>query len=204
MPKVLIDANILYSRTLRDWFAMLALRSGEPLFRLRWTEDIMCETLFHLRKENPFWDEEQIGGVRRRIEQLFGNSAQIKGYPIDADLPYTDPHDAHLHAAAVHGDVQFVVSNDAKFGKFVAMHDEEFGYEHYTADEFLILVDDSSSPTVREVLLEQIEYFKKRDGSFNLVTMLRNAGAPKFAGRIRRYLTSPAVARHLSRDASAR
>ena len=204
MDKVLVDANILYARTLRDWFGMLAVRKGEPLFRLRWTEDIMTETLYCLRKENPFWDEPQIGGIRRRIEQQLGNSAQIKGYRIDPDLAYTDPHDAHVHAAAVHGGVKFVVSDDKGFRKFVEAHDEMLDYEHYTADEFLTLVDDNSAPTIREVLIEQIEYFKTRDGSFNLVTMLRNAGAPTFAGRIQRHLRSPIIARHLSASAETR
>ena len=197
VPKVLVDANVLYSRTLRDWFGLLAERTGAPLFKLRWSEDIMTETLYHLRRKNPFWNETQIGGISRRIENTFGESAQIKGYQIDQDLDYTDPHDAHMHAAAVHGRVQYVVSDDKKFAKFVEAHDELLDYEHYTADEFLILIDDNSPPTIREVLFEQAKYFHSRDGSFNLVTMLQNAGAPRFAGRIRdRHLG--AIAQYLS------
>lgn len=190
--------TVLYSRTLRDWIVLLALRKGPPLFDLRWSEDIMTETLFHLRKKHPFWDETQIGGLRRRMDKLFGHDAQISGYRVDAELNYTDPHDAHVHAAAVHGRVQYVVSNDKKFGEFTAAHDEKLEYELYTADDFLVLIDDNSAPTVRSVLTEQIDYYRTREGSFNLVKLLQSAGAASFADRISGHLQSPAIAGYLS------
>lgn len=197
VPKALVDANVLYSRTLRDWIILLSLRDETPFFYLRWSEDIMVETLYHLRKKHPYWDEPQIGEIRRRIEDSLG-SEKITGYQVDKDLDYTDPHDAHVHAAAVHGQVQYVVSNDKGFGDFTAAHDETLDYEHYTADGFLVLIDDNSAPTVRQVLIEQIDYYRQRGGSFNLVKMLQSAGAPKFAERIGCYLRSPAIAVYLS------
>jgi hypothetical protein len=36
---VLLDANILYSRTLRDWIALLQVKAP-GLFNVTWTEDI--------------------------------------------------------------------------------------------------------------------------------------------------------------------
>ncbi len=73
---VLLDANILYSRTLRDWIALLQNHS-EGLFSVAWTEDIMVETLYHLRKDHPLWSDAQIGGLRRKLEK----PSQVDRFP---------------------------------------------------------------------------------------------------------------------------
>ncbi len=49
---VLVDANVWYSRTLRDWIGMLYTTPDAPPFLVHWTEDIMAELLYHLRKEH--------------------------------------------------------------------------------------------------------------------------------------------------------
>lgn len=204
MPKVLVDANIFYSRTLRDWVGLMALRSGPALFDVRWTEDVIAETLYHLRKKHPFWDDAQVGGVRERIEATYPHG-RITGFSVDRSLAYEDDHDAHLHAAAEHGRVSYVVSDDKKFAKFAADNDELLNYEVYCADEFLLWIDQNSQPTVEEALVKQLEYFRMKGQQFNLVTALQDAGATGFAERIRVYLgSSPAVTKVLSKPATKR
>lgn len=43
--RVLVDANVLYSRTLRDWLALLYLES-DSFFSVYWTEDILAEAMY--------------------------------------------------------------------------------------------------------------------------------------------------------------
>ena len=198
VPKVLVDANILYPRTLRDWVMLMSLRSGHPLFHVRWTEDVLVETLFHLRKDHPFWDDAQVGGIRDKIVGSAPNG-RITGYRVDETLEYRDKHDAHLHAAAEHGGVTYVVSNDKDFASFAAENDDILNYEVYSADEFFLWIDQNSPPTVVEAIIKQLKYFRGKGEQFNLVTALQGAQAPGFAERVREYLkSSPAVEKLLS------
>jgi hypothetical protein len=182
---VLLDANILYSRTLRDWIALLQIEAP-GLFNVMWTEDIMVETLYHLRKDNPLWSEEQIGGIRRRLEKAF-TGGQITGYQIDPALKYPDVGDAHIHAAAVHGSVDIVVTMNGKD----LPYSDELPYEIYTPDDFLILVDDAVPQTVQKVTEAQLRYFHKKssaDDGVDLPLHLKRANAPLFAERVREHL----------------
>ena len=40
--RVLLDANIWYSRTLTDWFFLIYLDSERPPFLILWSEDILA------------------------------------------------------------------------------------------------------------------------------------------------------------------
>lgn len=86
---VLVDANVLFSRTLRDWLALLYLRSGQTMFEVMWTDDIMVEFQYHLRKKNPFLDDAQCGGVRRNLEDTFA-SGRVRNFTINPDGHYPD------------------------------------------------------------------------------------------------------------------
>lgn len=198
MPTVLPDANVLYSRTLRDWICLLATRSGPPLFRLRWTEDVLAELVYHLRKKHPHFSDQQIGGVRDRIISV-AEHGRIRGYEIDPDLEYTDKYDAHLHAAAEHGGIQYVITNDRGFHDFAVANDDLLGYEVYTPDDFLMLVHRDAIATVREALLDQITYHRRLGKPFNLASRLEAAQAPKFAAVIREMMQAPVVAQALAR-----
>ena len=98
---VLPDANILYSRTLRDWLALCHLQV-DGWFEVMWTEDIMAEVIYRLRRDNPMASDRQIGGVRDKLVAVF-SSGRIVGYAIDPDVSYPDIFDAHVHAAASMG-----------------------------------------------------------------------------------------------------
>lgn len=84
-----------------------------------------------------------MGGVRGNILEVAVHG-RIKGCAIDPDLMYTDEYDAHLHAAAEYGDVQYAITNDSGFHDVAVAHDEFLGYEVYTPDDFLMLVQRAS------------------------------------------------------------
>ena len=182
---MLADANILFSRTLRDWLGMLYLHSEGGMFQVHWTEDIMAETIYHLRKKHPHWSDNQVGGIRRRLVGTFGADNAITGYTIDPDITYPDLFDAHVHCAAVHGGVDIVLAEDTKGFSFD--DDIELDYEIYSADEFFLLIDDSAPELVRRVTEEQLKYWLSMDGK-PLPEALRAANAPDFAERVRQHL----------------
>lgn len=184
---VLVDANVFYSKTLRDWLALCYLQQ-DGWFEVKWTEDIMAEVLYHLRKDHPTFSDPQIGGVRDKIVEIFP-AGRIRGYEIDSGLPYPDIFDAHVHAAAIHGEVDFVLTSDRGFEKLGDLLDE-LPYEVHSPDSFFCLLDDSSPRSIQQVTQAQLDYWAAKGKPFNLSTQLVNAGAPQFAERIRKHLQS--------------
>ncbi|MBM4608566.1 hypothetical protein GS416_11870 [Rhodococcus hoagii] len=74
----------------------------------------MVEFQYNLRKKNPFLDDAQVGGIRRRLESTFGEDSRISGYTVDPAGNYPDVGDAHVHCAAVHGSVDLLLTNNVK------------------------------------------------------------------------------------------
>lgn len=167
---------MLFSRTLRDWIALLYLRSGRTLFEVMWTDDIMVEFQYHLRKKFPHLDDAQCGGVRRNLEETFA-SGHVQGYTIDPRGRYPDIGDAHVHCAAIHAHADILLTNDTR--GFV--ESDELPYEIYNCDDFLTLLDDSAPHVVRAVIVEQLRLFHRKGMNTSLPKRLRSADAPNFA-----------------------
>lgn len=182
---VLPDANIFYSRTLRDWLALCYLES-DGWFEVAWTEDIMAEVIYRLRRDRPMASDQQIGGVRDKLVEVF-SGGRIAGYTVDSSVDYPDIFDAHVHAAAVYGGVDFVITADKGF---VQLGDrlDELPYEVHSPDSFFCLLDDSSPRAVAAVVQKQLDYWRAQSSQFNLCTQLERAGTPEFANRVRGHL----------------
>lgn len=179
---VLIDANVFFSKTLRDWILLCQLRTDLPMYHLHWTEDILAETVANLREQYPLAADSLTAGVRDKIIEVIPDG-RISGFTIDSDRTYRDPKDAHVHAAAVHGNVDILLTENIK-----DFDDDELPYEVITADQFLVLVDDSAPMLVRQVIREQVKYFSARRTSYSLPDALERADAPEFAARVLAHL----------------
>lgn len=171
------------------------------MFQVFWTEDVMAEMLYRRRKKNPYLSEEQIGGIRRRVAVTFGENSLITGYDIDETVDYPDVFDAHVHAAAVHGDIDLVLTEDTTGFVFDGLDD--LPYEVHGADDFFQLIDDSAPQLVQRVMAEQLRYWVARQGK-SLPEALRSAGAPLSAERIRQYLQVVDVQRILDSETGPR
>lgn len=182
---VLVDANVLFSRTVRDWVFLCYLETDPPMYRLYWTEDILAEVVGSLRERYPFHDDAQIGGVRRRIVATLPDG-EIDGYSIDTSRTYRDPKDAHVHSAAIHGNVDILLTDNVS--DLRPDDSDDLPYEVLTADEFLLLVDDSSHELVHAVTRKQFRYHSGRSDSFSLPRSLERAGAKLFAERVAGHL----------------
>ena len=108
---VLVDANVLYSRTLRDWLFLLKLRSEAGMFTVYATEDIIAEVLYRLRRDNPNKPGHFIAGIHDRIVANIDD--RITDFQIDGSFPGDDPDDAHVHAAAVASGARILLTDDS-------------------------------------------------------------------------------------------
>ena len=180
---VIVDANVLFSRTLRDWLFLLRNETGGGMFTVNATEDIIAETLYRLRRSRPAAPGHLIASVHDLVvEQL---DDRISDYQIDDSWPGTDPNDAHVHAAAVASGAGVVLTSDSGF---TAIDPSGLPYEVHTPDSFFLLVDDSAPTKVRAVTAAQLRYWLAKDGEADLPARLRNAGCPYFAERVRTHL----------------
>src|SRR5690606_18540634 len=69
--RVFVDANVWYSRALRDWFGMLYTKPDTPPFAVYWTEDVLAELVYHLRREHPDWPGRRITRIRDLMAGTF-------------------------------------------------------------------------------------------------------------------------------------
>ncbi|MFC7403539.1 PIN domain-containing protein [Georgenia alba] len=182
---VLVDANVLASITLRDWLLLLRLETQASMFDVKWTEEILDETLDALERRKPGITKESLARYRERIV-LSLQDGEVVGYEVPGTYNGPDPKDAHVHSAAELCGADILLTNDKGFRPPVV--EDELPYEVYTADEFFVLVDDSLPAAVRAVTLHQIKYFWETRGSVELCQRLEAAKAPHFAERVRAHI----------------
>ncbi|MEU7997863.1 PIN domain-containing protein [Micromonospora sp. NPDC049060] len=191
-PLVFLDANVLYSRTLRDWISLLSLESDCLVYDLRYSEDVLAERMYRMRRKRPDLSEQAIGGQRRRFVEAFPYGLVIGYLPQSVPCP-PDPDDRHVLAAAIHGAADFLVTNDRQGHRAFPTECVQGRLEVHTADEFLNWVADRSMGLVRHVATKQVSYYRRslvtedRD-EVDLIAYLRKAGAYRFAQRLEGHL----------------
>lgn len=183
---VIVDADVLYSRTLRDWLFLLRNETAGGMFRLYATVDIVAETIARYRDNNPLASGSTITAMH---DAIFRNlDDRIDDYEIDGSFPGHDQGDAHVHAAALACRADFLVANDRGFKDLDDSVLDALPYEVHTADSFLVLVDDSMPQAVRAVTKQQLEYWLSKKQDADLPLYLRKAGCPDFAARVRNHV----------------
>lgn len=179
-----VDANVLYSRTLRDWLGMLYTVPESPPFVVHWTEDVLAEVIYHLRKKNPAWPGDRITSIRDQLAGTF-EAGRVEQFSVDATYGGRDAGDAHVHAVAVACGADVLVTCNATDFKW----DENTSpYEVMHPDDFLVLVDDSSPELVAAVVAKMCDYWVRRRGEADLAASLRKAECPQFADRVLAHL----------------
>ncbi len=181
---MLVDANVLYPKTLRDWLALLYSQGGSDMFTVYWTDDILTETAYHLRRDHALWEGRHITTIIDQIRTTF-EVGRVEDYSPQTDIPLNDPHDAHVHAAAIACSADIVLTHDSGFRD----KEDDLPYVVYTADEFFLLVDQSNPGVTRQVIELQQDYWVRKHGEANLVQALKLNGCPQFAERVREHQT---------------
>lgn len=185
--RALADANVLYSRTLRDWLILIELESDGGLYELCWTEDILAEVIRSYRRNNPTVDGGTITRIRDRIAGSL-EGGRIDDFAIDGSFTGTDKDDQHVHAAALAGGVTYLITKDGGF-RSEGIDLDALPYEVHSPDSFLTLVDDSSPRRVRAVTAQQEKYWSGKPNAKTLADALRDAGCPTFAQRVLKHLS---------------
>lgn len=185
--RVFVDANVLWSKTLRDWLFLLRNTSGGEMFTVCSSEDVIAEVIYTLRREKPTAP----GHLTRRVHDTIRDSLdyRVDNFPEGgASYPGADPHDMHVHAAAVADGCAVILTADKGFTTLLPEQVELLPYEIYRPDDFFVLIDNSAPLLVRDVCAQQLQYWCAKSGSVNLADRLESAGCPQFADRVRERL----------------
>ena len=109
VTSILLDTNILLSKTLRDWILLPNLILGKEYSKIYTTQNILDEWGYHWVRENPTGDDAARAKVREQIEKA---TYHVEGYKIHPQPGYPDENDLHLHAAMVEHNIDYLVTND--------------------------------------------------------------------------------------------
>lgn len=184
--RVFVDANVWFSRTQRDWLGLLYTQGEVPVFAVFWTEDVLAELVYHLRRKHPEWDGQRISSIRDRLTGVF-ETGRVAAFPARSAGEVRDADDLHVHAAAVACRADILLTNNVR----------DFpSADHYDVmrpDEFFVLVDDSAPNVVRAATHDQAAYWGRRDGTADLPGRLHNADCPQFAQRVLTHLRASAM-----------
>jgi len=183
-PVVFVDADVMYSSTLRGWLFNLA-ESGA--FTLTTTEDVIAEAVARWRDNNP-----TINGIvtTRMAENMRTLATVIREYDCEIPFPGNDEGDTHVHAACVAGEVEYLVTKDMGFLEMDEAFKDGLKYEIYNIDEFLLLVHNQSPMRIRELTQVAINYQSGRGKSPRVADALASSGAPCFGALVGQHVRS--------------
>lgn len=110
MHLVFADANVLYSRTLRDWTFLLSEESG--MYSVISSREAVVEAMSSLRNTFPEFSGDQISAIQDRIEGALGDL--ITSFPGGAVEGIADPGDFHIYNAAAYAGAHILLTQNVK------------------------------------------------------------------------------------------
>ena len=183
--RVFVDANVLLSRTLRDWLFLLRVESNGGLFQIHTSWDVISETGARLRDNHPQADgnllSELIVKIQDCVDEVLGT---YPGGPVEG---ISDEGDWHVHHAAEACRADILLTEDKGFAS------DNTHYEVSNCDEFFSEIDRSAPDVVKRVAEMQSTYWYKKHGK-QLPDALNDAHCPEFADVILRHLQKMAAA----------
>lgn len=193
-PRIFIDANVIYSKTVRDWLGLLYTDTSSdfPPFDVSWSEDVLAEALASLRDDHPEWDGGMVANVREKIAGFFEGGC-VRDYDVvGSNFRGSDPGDAHVHAAAIASLSDYLVTSNVS-DLLPEKGADLLPYEVLTPDEFFTLVDDAVPQVVDACIDRQIGYLNGRGQEIQLKEALEAADCPTFAQRVVAHLRERAL-----------
>lgn len=170
--RVFVDANVLFSRTLRDWLFMLRIETKGGVFQLHTTWDVINETGARLRDAHPQAPGSLISDLMKKCQEHFDEIlGEFQGGPVEG---IADEGDWHVHHAAEACRAHVLLTEDTGF------ESEESNYEVYRCDDFFMEIQSSAEDAVKQIVDFQMPYWAARGGK-QLPDALRAASCSKFA-----------------------
>ena len=162
-PVSLLDANVLYPSLIRN-LLMHCATSG--LIAARWTNAIHEEWSRNLLADRPDLSPQRLQRTRQFMEKAVPD-AEVTGYePLMGILSLPDPDDAHVLAAAIKAEAEFLVTFNLKDfpRELVAPHSVEV----LTPDDLTCRLYQAKP----EATLEVLEGVNKGSESLNWITSI--------------------------------
>lgn len=193
-PVAVLDANVLYSQVLSDYFVQAQSRD---LITLKWSPTILDEVIRNKKKRaaERFTDPSELGArlaaadrLRAYIERMYPDQVlepADRSYSSFRQLPMPDPDDRHVVATAVAaGAVYLCTQNTADFPAAVMTH---VGVRRVTPDALLLeLLAGHPLDMVRAH--QQVIAWTPRTTHRATLEALRRAQAPMFKDAMERIL----------------
>lgn len=179
------DADVVFSRTLRDWLFLLRAETGGELFTLASSTDVLFEAGARLRDHYPAKPASLVEALRQKFFDFTDEIVEeFPGGPVDG---MEDPGDWHVHHAASACQASILLTQNIK-----DFHADSTCYEAWTCDEFFVQVNSDVPQTVADVAWTQARYWAKQPGGRPLEEALAEAGCPQFAACVKGHLQTRA------------
>lgn len=186
-PIVFADANVLYSRVLRDY---LLYAADEELIGITWSAEVLQEATRWLMRNRPNFTAES---ARRLIEAMNNAFPYAQFAPGDrhikrvASLELPDGGDRHVVAAALASGASILCTANIRDFPLAAMN--TVGLLRMSPDEMLnFLIDSAATATLRVHRLSVDRLAGATDDT--TLAALRTAGAHTAAARMSALLES--------------
>jgi len=179
---VFADANVLYSRVLRDYLLYAAIRQ---LITVAWSKKVLDEVERNLLAKNPSFTVESAKLLIEKMTDAFPY-AEIDPDPehyeqlLQINLP--DEDDRHVLAAAIAAEAEIICTSNTK--DFPASIASELGMKVMSPDELLSWLTNKNSESMLDVHNTVVTSYQ---GSSDVDTLeaLKRAGATNTADLLR-------------------
>lgn len=158
------------------------------MFQLHTTPAAIVETMYWLGKKHVMLKGKVRAEVQSRIEKSLDEV--IVDYDPAIPFPYSDQDDRHVHAGAIAGRADILLTADTGIHDLPQADKDRLPYEIYSPDEFFMLIERSSPMLVRAVTDRQREYWATRKRTGGLQNALEKAKCPQFALAVRDHLVA--------------
>jgi len=178
---VILDANVLYSATLRDTMMWLSLTN---LFKAKWTDHIHREWITALAKRG--YDSSKLERVQELMDQ-HALDAKVTGYEsLIPSLTLPDPDDRHVLAAAIRSHADAIVTFDLKH--FPEQSLAPYDIEVIHPDDFIIYQIEISPQHASDAFKRQRTTKSRPSLSVDdMLRQLRRCGLPQTAQTLEQY-----------------
>jgi len=147
----------------------------------------MDEFGYHVRRANPAISDAVLENWKQQI--IRSCVSCISGFPVEAPVSFPDTDDLHVHAAAQHGGMHALVTDDRKLLDYASTEEAQNiqNYETLSADDFLMQLTEYAHPSLfAEVYLFQESYARSKGFTeIDIPRSLERAGTGQFARYLR-------------------
>ncbi|MBW4644496.1 MAG: PIN domain-containing protein [Goleter apudmare HA4340-LM2] len=182
MPKVILDACVLFPMYLRD---ILLSTAEAGLYRPYWSQKILDEAMGNLIRKGKISVEKA-----RNLEEIITTAfpEAMVTVPLEVEEMMTnDPKDRHVLAAGVIAQASILVTNNIT--DFDVQSLNPWNMTAQTPDDFLSDLFDNYPEDMVEVVRQQSQNYRKTPLSvielLDLLSKVDGANLPNFTSRIR-------------------